>query len=80
MLKRLKATACLLRSIRVGGLLWDGKGNPYLVCPHPTPSRWVDCSGMAKRATDVVRTGALKIMPKEHEKTWCGPPNEVGEG
>ena len=25
---------------------------------------------MAKRSCDAVRSGALKIVPKEHEKTW----------
>jgi len=34
------------------------------------PQWWVDCSGMAKRATDAVRQGELKITPEEHKKTW----------
>ena len=38
--------------------------------PMLKPQWWVDCSGMAKRATDAVRNGDLKIMPEDHEKTW----------
>mmetsp|Transcript_39234 Transcript_39234/g.57704 ORF Transcript_39234/g.57704 Transcript_39234/m.57704 type:complete len:1096 (+) Transcript_39234:46-3333(+) len=38
--------------------------------PMITPQWYVNCSGMAKRATDVVRNGSLKIVPTEHEKTW----------
>ena len=38
--------------------------------PMITPQWYVDCSGMAKRATDAVRKGELKIVPAEHEKTW----------
>jgi valyl-tRNA synthetase len=35
-----------------------------------TPQWYVNCDGMAKRATDAVRNGELKIIPAEHEKTW----------
>ena len=38
--------------------------------PMITPQWYVNCSGMAKRATDSVREGELKIVPAEHEKTW----------
>ena len=38
--------------------------------PLLKPQWWVDCSAMAKRATDVVRHGELKIIPAEHEKVW----------
>ena len=41
-----------------------------IIEPMLKPQWWVNCSGMAQRATDAVRTGELKIMPKEHEKTW----------
>ncbi|KAL7575005.1 hypothetical protein ACA910_010822 [Epithemia clementina (nom. ined.)] len=38
--------------------------------PMITPQWYVNCSGMAKRATDAVRNGDLLIIPSEHEKTW----------
>lgn len=41
-----------------------------IIEPMLKPQWWVDCSGMAKRATDAVRTGELKITPKENERTW----------
>mmetsp|Transcript_56278 Transcript_56278/g.136426 ORF Transcript_56278/g.136426 Transcript_56278/m.136426 type:complete len:1085 (-) Transcript_56278:2657-5911(-) len=38
--------------------------------PMITPQWYVDCKNMAKRSTDAVRNGDLKIVPAEHEKTW----------
>lgn len=38
--------------------------------PMITPQWYVNCDGMAKRATDAVRNGELKIVPEEHKKTW----------
>jgi len=38
--------------------------------PMITPQWYVNCNGMAKKATDAVRNGELKIVPEEHEKTW----------
>jgi valyl-tRNA synthetase len=38
--------------------------------PMITPQWYVNCDGMAKKATDAVRNGKLKIIPSEHEKTW----------
>jgi len=38
--------------------------------PMITPQWYVKCDGMAKRSTDAVRSGELKIVPAEHEKTW----------
>jgi valyl-tRNA synthetase len=35
-----------------------------------TPQWYVNCTDMAKRSTDAVRSGELKIIPAEHEKTW----------
>jgi valyl-tRNA synthetase len=35
-----------------------------------TPQWYVNCDSMARRATDAVRNGELKIIPAEHEKTW----------
>ena len=38
--------------------------------PMITPQWYVNCDSMAKRATDSVRNGELKILPAEQEKTW----------
>jgi len=38
--------------------------------PMITPQWYVNCDGMAKKATDAVRNGELKILPDDHEKTW----------
>jgi len=38
--------------------------------PMITPQWYVNCDGMAKRATDAVRNGELKIVPADQEKTW----------
>lgn len=38
--------------------------------PMITPQWYVNCDRMAKRATDAVRNGELKIIPADHEKTW----------
>jgi valyl-tRNA synthetase len=38
--------------------------------PMITPQWYVNCTDMAKRSTDAVRNGDLKIVPSEHEKTW----------
>mmetsp|Transcript_27716 Transcript_27716/g.42415 ORF Transcript_27716/g.42415 Transcript_27716/m.42415 type:complete len:947 (+) Transcript_27716:1-2841(+) len=38
--------------------------------PMITPQWYVNCTNMAKRATDAVRNGELKIVPADHEKTW----------
>ena len=38
--------------------------------PMITPQWYVNCGNMAKRSTDAVRNGELKIVPADHEKTW----------
>lgn len=38
--------------------------------PMITPQWYVNCDRMAKRATDAVRNGELKIVPVDHERTW----------
>jgi valyl-tRNA synthetase len=38
--------------------------------PMITPQWYVNCDSMAKRSTDAVRNGDLKILPVEEEKTW----------
>ena len=41
-----------------------------IIEPMVQPQWFVDCADMAKRSCDAVRDGSLKILPKEHEKTW----------
>lgn len=38
--------------------------------PMITPQWYVNCTSMAKRSTDAVRNGELKIVPADHERTW----------
>lgn len=38
--------------------------------PMITPQWYVNCKGMAEKACGKVRDGSLKIVPKDHEKTW----------
>ena len=38
--------------------------------PLLKPQWYVNCANMAKRATDAVRNGDMKIVPKFHEATW----------
>ena len=38
--------------------------------PLIKPQWYIKCDGMAAKAVDAVRSGALRIEPKEHEKTW----------
>eukprot|EP00962_Isochrysis_galbana_P010827 scaffold3013_cov113-Isochrysis_galbana.AAC.6 len=79
---RFEARVAVLAELKARGLFRGEADNKMRlgVCsrtgdviePMLKPQWWVDCSGMAKRATDAVRSGELKIMPKEHEKTWYG--------
>lgn len=48
-----------------------------IVEPILKPQWWVDCKGMAKRATDAVRKGELKILPVEQEKKWFAWLDEI---
>lgn len=41
-----------------------------IVEPFLKPQWWIDCGDMAKRSTEAVRKGDLKILPQYHEKTW----------
>ena len=41
-----------------------------IIEPYLKPQWYVDCKDMAKRSVDAVRNGDLKIIPKDHEKTW----------
>jgi len=38
--------------------------------PMLKPQWWVNCKDMGADAVNVVRDGSLKIIPKDHEKTW----------
>eukprot|EP01138_Halocafeteria_seosinensis_P014615 gb/GECG01014920.1/.p1 GENE.gb/GECG01014920.1/~~gb/GECG01014920.1/.p1 ORF type:complete len:1066 (+),score=173.55 gb/GECG01014920.1/:1-3198(+) len=38
--------------------------------PMLKPQWWVDCSGMARQASDAVRNGDLEILPEFHRDTW----------
>jgi valyl-tRNA synthetase len=40
--------------------------------PMLTPQWYVDCSSMARRSVEAVRSGQLKILPEMHESTWYG--------
>jgi len=41
-----------------------------IIEPLILPQWYVDCKDMAKRSTDAVRNGDLKILPKEEEHVW----------
>ena len=41
-----------------------------IIEPMLTPQWYVDCTSMARRAVDAVRSGQLKILPEIHEATW----------
>ena len=41
-----------------------------IVEPHLVPQWFVNCSTMAQRSVQAVRTGELKLIPSVHEATW----------
>jgi len=41
-----------------------------IIEPMLTPQWYLNCNSMAKRATDAVRNGELKIVPAAQEATW----------
>ena len=41
-----------------------------IIEPIQKPQWWVDIDEMAQRAMDAVEDGSLKLIPKEHVKTW----------
>lgn len=41
-----------------------------IIEPMLTPQWYVNCNSMAKRATDAVRQGEMKIVPESEENTW----------
>jgi valyl-tRNA synthetase len=60
------------------GLYRGKKDNPMVIpiCsrskdiiePLPIPQWFCDCTSMAAKAVDAVRSGRLKIVPQHHEK------------
>jgi valyl-tRNA synthetase len=38
--------------------------------PYLKPQWYVNCTGMAERACEAVRSNALQILPKQYEATW----------
>jgi len=79
-LMRFDARVAVLKALKEKGLFRGEADNPMsipkcsrtgdIIEPMLKPQWWVDCSGMAKRAADAVRTGELIIRPKEEEKEW----------
>ena len=41
-----------------------------IIEPLIKPQWWVDCKDLAKRSTDAVRSGDLKLIPDFHNKEW----------
>lgn len=41
-----------------------------IIEPMLTPQWYVNCTSMAQRSIDAVRSGELKILPEMHEGTW----------
>ena len=41
-----------------------------IIEPMLKPQWYVDTDDMARRACEVVKSGELKIIPEEHQKTW----------
>jgi len=41
-----------------------------IIEPALKPQWWMNCSELAKKSTDAVRNGELKIVPDIHEATW----------
>mmetsp|Transcript_6107 Transcript_6107/g.16564 ORF Transcript_6107/g.16564 Transcript_6107/m.16564 type:complete len:1021 (+) Transcript_6107:92-3154(+) len=78
--KRFDARFDVLAELKNKGLSRGEAENPMrlglcsrtgdVIEPLLKPQWWVNCAPMAKRATEAVRTGQLKIMPDFHEATW----------
>lgn len=79
-LPRFAARKQVLAALKQLGLYRDTKDNPMVV---PLCSRskdviepmlkvqwYVNCSGMAAKAVDAVKTSALKLIPESHNKIW----------
>ncbi|KAG5673539.1 hypothetical protein PVAND_003579 [Polypedilum vanderplanki] len=79
-MKRFDARKAVLASLKELGLYKETINNPMIVpiCsrskdvvePLIKPQWYVKCEDMAKKATDSVKTGELKIIPESFTKTW----------
>lgn len=77
---RYDAREAVIEHCRQNGTLRDEKPYPMSipVCsrsgdfvePRLIPQWWLNCKSMAAASVEAVRTGALDIWPKEHEKIW----------
>lgn len=41
-----------------------------IVEPRMIPQWWMSCDGVARKAADAVRTGEMRILPRDQEKIW----------
>ena len=79
-LMRFDARVAVEKALEAKGLFRGKADNPMslgicsrsgdVIEPLPKPQWWVNCQGMAARATAAVREGELKLTPSFHEKTW----------
>ncbi|XP_047482387.1 valine--tRNA ligase-like isoform X2 [Penaeus chinensis] len=79
-MKRFDARKAVLEALKEKGLYIETKDNPMVVpvCsrskdiiePMIKPQWYVKCLDMAAKAVEAVKSGALEIIPKMHEKTW----------
>ena len=79
-MKRFAARAAVIEQLKKLGLYRGEAENPMVVpvCsrsgdviePLRVPQWFCNCDAMAKDAVDAVRSGALKLIPALHEKTW----------
>jgi len=80
-MKRFDARKAVLAALTEKGLYRETKDNPMVVpiCsrskdivePIIKPQWYVKCDDMAKEAQTAVDTGALKLIPDSHKKTWA---------
>lgn len=79
-MKRFDARLAVLSALDKLGLYRGTADNPMVVpiCsrskdivePLIKPQWYVKCDEMAKKATEAVKSGELKIIPEQFEKTW----------
>ncbi|XP_050524472.1 valine--tRNA ligase [Daktulosphaira vitifoliae] len=79
-MKRFEARKAVLEALKQKNLYRETIDNPMVVpmCsrskdivePLIKPQWYIRCDQMAKHASDVVKSGELKIIPTQHNKTW----------
>ncbi|GLV42742.1 Valyl-tRNA synthetase [Carabus blaptoides fortunei] len=79
-MKRFQCRKEILAALKEHGLYVETQNHPMVVpiCsrskdvvePLIKPQWYVKCDDMAKRATEAVTNGELKIIPEQHNKTW----------